>query len=534
MLNSNNSTEITIMKKTIYTIGVFMMCLFTGCDLDEPHYGKTTTDVFYKTEKGIHDALTGAYLQFRTTWNEYALGHYLVGDCTTDDALKGGGGDGDRGEVHDMAIFKVETTNGEVGRRWEVMYRIVNRSNDVIFYGPDADGDKDLLIRYVNEAKLLRAYGYYILVTSFGEVPLMTKPLTPSEILQVKRASKEEVYTLIESDLRDASALPSKGQYANADKYRVTRGLAKTMLAKLYMHRGMYVEAEKVLNEIVEVDKDYQLLPDFGMNWRKEYVNSSESIFELPNAMYDKTIGTGTNVPHFFTTRSGAGYSGYGFHQPTTDLYDAFDADDPRLTYTFTRSGDRYKGDTEDQNNSGSATGFFDYKMTVPRNEKEGYDVWMIPYNIRLIRYSDVLLLYAEALNENGKSSQALVYLNQVRERARNTNSLDPRKEKQAYVPNKTTSTLPAITTTDQVALRKAIWDERRRELAMEGWRRDDLIRQKRFGEVMRAYAAKYKPADHQGLFKGENFKDDKDYLLPIPQGERDKSQGNLTQNPNY
>lgn len=522
------------MKKIIYIACISLSSLMVGCSLDEPHYGKTTTDVFYTKESGINYALTGAYLQLRETWNEYALDQYFVGDCTTDDALKGGSSDGDRGEVYQMSIFNVESTNGEVNRRWKLMYNLVNRSNDVIYYGQNATGNADMLKRYINEAKVLRAFGYYILVTSFGEVPLMTEPLTPAEIIQKKRVSVEEIYALIESDLTDAMELPSKEEYPSADKYRATRGLAKTILAKMYMSRGMFPEAESVLKQIVEIDGDYQLLPDYGMNWRKEFENSSESIFELPNSMYDKTVGTGTNVPHFFTTRKGDGYSGYGFHVPTKDLRDAYSNDDPRITYVFTQTGDRYVGDTQDQDNTLSATGFHGYKMTVPRIDKVGYDVWMIPYHIRLIRYSDVLLMYAEALNENGQSAKALTYVNAVRERARNTNPLDPRRDKQAYVPAVTASTLPNITVTGKDALREAIWLERRLELAMEGWRRDDLIRQKRFGSVMKAYAAKYKPAGYQGLFKGENFNDAKDYLLPIPQGERDASHGNLTQNPNY
>lgn len=522
------------MKKTIYIFCISFLWILVGCTLDEPHYGKTTTDVFYKKESGIKEALTGAYLQLRITWNEYALGHYLIGDCTTDDALKGGGSDGDRAEVYDLSIFNAQTTNGEVGRRWETLYRLINRSNDVIFYGPDAEGDKAMLERYVREAKVLRAYGYYLLISSFGEVPLMTKPLTPSEIMQMRRASADEIYSLIESDLTDASALPSKDEYADADQYRVTRGLAKTILAKTYMFREMFTEAEAVLYEIVEEDQDYSLLPDYGMNWRKEYMNSSESVFELPHAMYDKTIATGTNVPHFFTTRKGDGYSGYGFHVPTKDLHDAYTPDDPRITYVFTQTGDRYVGDADDQDNSGSSTGYHDYKMTVPKSEKEGYDVWMIPYNIRLIRYADVLLMYAEVLNENNKGAKALTYLNLVRERARKTNPRDPRRSKQTYIPVVTSSTLPDITTTDKTNLRKIIRDERRLELAMEGWRRDDLVRQKRFGDVMRAYAVKYKPSNYDGIFKGENFDDRRDYRLPIPQGERDKTQGNLTQNDGY
>ena len=499
-----------------------------SCSLDEPSYGKTTSDNYYQKESDIEQALTGAYLQLRTTWNEYALNHYFIGDCTTDDALKGGNGDGDRAEVRDLSDFTIYTTNGEVGRRWEILYRLINRCNDVIYYAPNAVGDKTLLKRYANEAKALRAFGYYCLVTTFGEVPLITEPMQPAEVLTTPRASLEKVYECIINDLKDASELPARGTYAAEDAYRLTRGFAKTMLAKTYMFKGDYTSAETVLHEIVEVDKDYTLLPDYGMNWRTEYENSTESVFEISNKVYDKTIATGTNVPHFFTSRNTVGYQGYGFHVPTQDLYDAFDPNDPRITDVFTRTGDRYVGDTEDQDNSGSPTGYHDYKMTVPTKDKTGFDVWMISYNIRLIRYSDVLLMYAEVLNENGKSGPALPYLNDVRRRARNTNPLDPRRDKQVYVPATTANTLPDITTTNKEALKEIIWHERRCELAMEGWRRDDLMRQKRFGTVMRAYAAKYNTS------KGANFKDDRDYLLPIPQGERDKTNNILSQNPGY
>lgn len=499
----------------------------TSCNLDEPTYAKTTSKNFYKTQSQVEEALTGAYLQLRTTWNEYALNFYFVGDCSTDDALKGSS-DGDRAEVMELQNFTVYTTNGEVGRRWEILYRLINRCNEVIAYAPTATGDKTLLKRYENEAKALRAFGYYSLVTTFGGVPLLTQPMTPTEILKVPRASKEDIYAQIIQDLTDASELPAKKEYSEAEQYHATRGFAKTMLAKTYMFLGDYVNAEKVLHDIVEVDGDYALLPDYGMNWRKEYENSSESVFELPNKIQDKSIATGTNVPHYFTSRDVTGYQGYGFHVPTTDLFNAFDKDDPRQTYVFTRTGDRYIGDAQPQDNHQSATGFHDYKMTVPTADKQGYDVWMISYNIRMIRYADVLLLYAEALNENGKPQEALHYLNMIRQRARNTSPMDPRKDMQAYVPPTTSASLPDITTTNKDELRRAIWHERRVELAMEGWRRDDLMRQHRFGEVMRAYAAKY------NVQKGRAFDDNRDYLLPIPQGEIDNSNNVLTQNPGY
>lgn len=105
---------------------------------------------------------------------------------------------------------------------------------------------------------------------------------------------------------------------------------------------------------------------------------------------------------------------------------------------------------------------------------------------------------------------------------------MDPRRDLQKYIPSTTSSTLPDITETNQTKLREIIWKERRCELAMEGWRRDDLMRQKRFGTVMKAYAAKY------GTTKGASFSDKRDYLLPIPQTEIDKSNNVLTQNSGY
>ena len=218
------------MKRIIYAIcSLFIGMGFYSCSLDEPSYGKTTSKNYYQKESDIEQALTGAYLQLRTTWKEYALNHYFIGDCTTDDALKGGGGDGDRAEVQDLSNFTVYTTNGEVGRRWEILYRLINRCNDVIYYAPNATGDKEILTRYANEAKALRAFGYYCLVTSFGGVPLITTPMQPEDILKIPRSSAEEVYQLIISDLTDASQLPSKGEYDAENAYRVTRGFAKTM-----------------------------------------------------------------------------------------------------------------------------------------------------------------------------------------------------------------------------------------------------------------------------------------------------------------
>jgi tetratricopeptide (TPR) repeat protein len=518
------------MKKIIiYFSLILSLALNIQCKksaIDKPVYGTQSNATFYKTDAQIKQALTGVYLQLRTTWNEYAKFHYFVGDVSTDDAWKGGSSDGDYGEAQDMSNFILTPTNGLVAQRWSILYNLIARANEVIAYAPAASGDKSLITQYINEAKLLRAFGYYALVTTHGEVPLVITPLIPSEATSRPKSSVEDVFAQIEKDLTDASALPASTAYSAADKNRVSRGTALALLGKAYMFQLKYTQAEATFRTLV-TSGDYSLLPDYGANWRGEF--NAESIFVIDSKVQDKDIALGSNIPHFFTTRNTPGYQGYGFHVPTEDLFSEFAPDDPRITYTFTRTGDRYLQDTQDQDNAGSVSGFQDRKTEVPQYLRAGFNAWMVSYNVRLIRYSDVLLMFAEALNENGKGSEALIYLNQVRKRARETPPMDPQRSKQAYLPatNPVTS-LPDVTVTGQTELRAAIWHERRCELGMEGWRREDLVRQKRFGPVMRAFAAKYK------TLKGQLFNDSRDNLFPIPQNDIDYSNGVIKQNPGY
>ena len=146
-----------------YGIVICLCLIFTSCSdlLDKTTYGSITSEIYYKTDEQIGEALTGAYLQLRVTWNEFTLDQYLIGDCSTDDALKGGGSEQEMYEMVEISYFTVHPTNAEVARRWRLLYGLINRANDVIYYGADARGDTELIRRYINEAKLLRGFGYY-------------------------------------------------------------------------------------------------------------------------------------------------------------------------------------------------------------------------------------------------------------------------------------------------------------------------------------------------------------------------------------
>ena len=517
-----------IMKRIKYIL-LGLSCLFTvRCSddlLEKPVYGVTTSENFYRNEAEIKQALTEVYTQIKGAPNFHLPATYFfIGDISTDDALKGGASEADFDAGLQIQNFTVSAENGIINGHWRNPYIVINRANLVIEKAPAATGDQELLARYIKEAKFLRAWAYFQLVTSFGGVPLILKDLSADEIY-VPRSTEAEVFDQIYADLTDATGLPKRSEYGSADMGRATSGAAWSLMGKAYMFQGNFPKAEEALSKVVN-SQEYALTPQFAWTFENEHRNNSESIFEIQFQELPGAYFTGRHLVQFFSSRSTEG--GWGFHLPTQDLWDAYDPDDPRLTYTFVRIGDRFTGDNYDQTNTASASGFHDRKIFVKNDELETYRN-NVSKNWVEMRYADILLLYAEALNENGKSAEALPHLNAVRERARNSNPLDPKRSKQAYIPPTDPATsLPDITTTDSDQLRQAIWKERRLELAMEGHRRYDLMRQQRFGEVMRAYAAKY------NTNKGRLFDDGRDYLLPIPSNEVLLSQGIVEQNPGF
>lgn len=517
------------MKNNInYIWFVFLLLTTTNCSedlLEKDVYGITTSENFYKNEEQIKQAVTEIYSKIRgVAYQNLPTLHFFIGDITTDDALKGGGSEADFNEGLQMQNFTNSSANFMIAAQWSNAYVVINRSNIVIEKAPNAAGDSEKLQQYVNEAKFLRAWAYFKLATVFGGVPLLVKDV-PANEAYIARTSEGEVFEQIYKDLTDATELPTRSEYPPSEMGRATSGAAWALMGKAYMFQQNFTKAEEALKKVVQ-SGEYELNPEFGWNFDYEHRNSKESVFSIQFKEIIGVYNTGLQLVQFFSSRTTEG--GWGFHVPTQDLWDAYDNDDPRLTYTFIRSGDRFGGDNYDQNEGMSLSGYHDRKIFVRRADITTYNN-NVSKNWEIIRYSDVLLMLAEALNENGKSAEALEYINAVRERARNTNPFDPKREKQAYVPPTDPATsLPDITTTNQAELRQLIWHERRLELAMEGHRRYDLVRQKRYGEVMRAYSTKY------NTDKGKLFDDSRDYLMPIPDNEILLSQGKLTQNPGF
>jgi hypothetical protein len=471
--------------------------------LDRKPLGDASADTFFENEDQAVYAVNAIYNQFRQ-WDCISLPYLGVTDIISDDADKGSTPT-DAPYLLEMDNFTFDATNISFSSVWRGYYNAIARANLAILRIPDVEMDEVLKKRLLGEAKFLRAYSYFVLVQWFGDLPIITAPLGGDEYYNQERKSKEAVYAQIESDLLAAiDALPEKSGYAAADLGRASKGAAKGLLAKLYMLRKDYPKAELYCQEIIG-STQYSLLTKYSDNFLPVGENGRESVFEFNAAALDPidgVTGPGATPYNMIQGVRGIPNLGWGFNRPSDNLVSAFENGDPRREATVIYVGEVLPdGSTQVQDNPEIIGERYNQKAWVPAHsglQDNG------PGNIRVLRYSDILLLAAEALNENGKPAEALVYLNQVRKRARGTNNF----------------ILPDVTTTNQSELREKIYKERRVELALEQHRWFDLLRWGRAGSVMQAL--------------GKTFVGGKHELMPIPQTEIDLTSEKIKQNPMY
>ncbi len=465
--------------------------------LEKEPLGLITEDAYFKTPEHAVEAVNAVYNMLRR-WEVHVFSYIGMTDIISDDADKGSTPT-DASFLLELDNFSFNSTNIAPLTVWQGYYRGIHRANVAIERIPQIEMNAALRDRLVGEAKFLRGYFYFNLVRWFGDVPLITKPLTPDEFKQ-PRTPKEQVYAQIIKDFEEAAAaLPAT--YPPADRGRVTRGSANGMLAKVYLTLGDFQRTEQYALAVIN-SGTYALFPNYERLFQKEGEMSSESVFEVVTTADQQGLG-GSQYNEVQGVR-GVPNLGWGFNRPSDDLIRAYEPGDPRREATILYVGEVLPdGSAIVEDNPETINERYNQKAWVPRRPdgRNGAGGG----NIRILRYADVLLMAAEALNENGKTQEALTYLNQVRTRARGT---------------RPASVLPNVTVTDRAQLRQRIWQERRVELAMEQQRWFDLLRQGRAGDVMKAL--------------GKNFQEGKHELFPIPQNEVDLSGGLITQNPNY
>lgn len=500
-----------LIKTTIICFSALL--LTSGCKkfLDQEVPGAFAEEDFYKTDLDATQAVTAVYDMMQAHYNSNWASLYMIKTLLSDESNAGGSDAGDQPGYQTIDNFNFDATNDKIRDAWRMCYFTIYRANKVI---NKVLPENNLRKRLIAEAKFLRAYNYFELVSLWGDVPLVLDDIPPAEFTSTGRKPKGTVYAQIEKDLNEAIAeLPLKSTYTGGDRFRVSKGSAQALLGKALLYQQKYAEAAAQF-ELVITSGQYTLAPSIGAAFSKAGEFGSESLFEISytnNKSYDwgnfpwgaqpeSNIHVqlmGPRSDYYTRAPSDSLLGGWGFNLPKQKLWDAFIA-----------AGDVNRRKMEIMSvaeliamggNWTNATAY-DYEGFFQRKygsfvTQTGGPIGELNYgtNWRHIRYADVLLMAAEAYNKSNNDTKARQYLNMVRQRSSLVDVLS-----------------------SGTALFDAIVKERQLELAFEGYRYTDLVR--------------------WGLATAElgslGYQANKHNLLPIP--DFDVKTAGLPQNPNY
>jgi hypothetical protein len=477
------------MKKLI--IYIFMGVAVASCSdflSLQPEY-QISENSFYKTPKDFETALVGNYAGLQGLHNTSVVN---VGDLTTDNTdIKSTSPTTSEAECDEMNLT---ASNDFLNSIWGTCFATIARSNNILSR-LDAvtmtDAQKN---QYKGEALFLRAYSYFYLVRLFGNVPIVDVSFrSPDEIMNFDMTRKpvSEVYSVIVKDLTESATLLNG--VTGLSKSQASVGASKTLLGKVYLTTKQYDLAKTVLKEIIDL-KAYTLNADY----KKLFTNGND---ELPESIFEVKYMSG-NV--------GEGNSFSTIFMPSRFDVGMFPGNMQgagRVLPTRQMAGSYEKGDVRRAASIGDSV-----KLISGKYEKELFGLKFVDFttgivgdggiNFTSLRYADVLLMYAEALNETNGTTEAHTYINMVRSRAG----------------------LPALTGLTQPNFALALENERKFEFFLEGHRWFDLIRTGRFEIVMNKYfkdnGLNFTVAAHE-------------ILMPVPLREIDINP-NLGQNPGY
>ena len=516
-----------ILKAFLLALPVF----FIGCKksfLDVPAQGQIDEAAVLKDPSAAQNLVTGVYNSlYQGGFGPTTLGflYYVTVEEASDDADPGSiTGDNAGGEKIDG--FTADANVFYFDNLWRGHYNGINQANKAIDILNQATFDATTVKRLKGEVSYLRGLYYFNMVRLFGGVPKIISIPGVKDFnadFLVTRASANEIYGVIVSDLQFAvDNLPVKGD-ANTQVGRANKAAAQGLLAKVYMYQKNWQKVYDLTTAVASsglytlVKNKVDTLTDFNVIFRERQAggvggnNNSESVFEVQTGV---NIGENAVSPLYSNGQGPRGKGGwddlgFGWNTPSADLANSFELNDTRkagtiifIKPTVLRAGpgntgtvlwDGYRIPSQDSvvnqryNYKGysSVTG----ETLQPSGSKDTR-----PKNIRVMRYAEILLMNAEAAFNLGKIGEATTLVNMIRNRAG----------------------LPSLL----IVGINDIWKERRSELAMEQDRFFDLVRQGRAGTVLRAL--------------GKPFVDGKHELFPIPQAEIDLSNGKLKQNPGY
>lgn len=487
------------MKKYLFPVIMFsLLSVMVSCSdfLEiEPEsqsvaVGNTSADsIYFHSANEVEAALAAAYGDFKNEY--YQLDYFVNGDAQSDDAYAGG----DNPANFQIDDYNIDATNSNVSRDWRYLYSTIGKTNTII---NNLDGTipgltEERKKQIIGEASFIRAFMYFQAVQLWGDVPLQlteVKSISAAELDKIysiifpARSTQEEVYTQIIKDFETALA---NVNVTAIHKGIATKGAVNAMLAKVYATRP-----NKDWNKVLSYCNDviaggYTLLPNYDDLWNNSAENTAESIFEIN---YNGGASDGNWGVKIFR-----GLDWKKFNLPSNDLAKAFDAEGDLVRKNASITFLDVSGKWSDAHWPQTKYPFINKYRKFDEGSNQNYI---------FIRLADIILLKAEALNENGDMQGALQLVNQIRKRAKLADATAAGKEE----------------------MKAVIAKERRLELAFEGHRWYDL---KRTGKAIEVMNDAVGPT---GEKLGYNLTNDR-LLWPIPQSELDKNT-KLSQNPGY
>lgn len=533
------------MKRVLYGFVVMAVILLqaVSCSKDylkRPPLGIQDDQSFFNSPGAGFKTVTNCYLGFYNFWG-YQAALAELGNMATDDCDKGGSDAGDRPFVTDLGYGRALSSNETLSGLWSACYSAIGNCNIGLDHMPDAELkddqgnplDEGLKKRYIAEIRFLRAFFYFDLVRVFGGVPLVTKTLSVDDRDKLKRASADSVFHFIETEWTQLIPdLPKQSELPQDELGRVTQEVAWAMLARAYLffasdNNSLYAKARDAAKKVID-SKSFALVANYQQLWLPDGYKSKEAVFAVISGDNPSSFIYGSNIPVYCSPRSAGGW---GFDCPTQNLVDEYEKGDPRRLFTILDNGDIFPkkdGGQEVLDFSVSPnTGYYNRKeflIDARRGLGWGSDQW----TLYIMRYSDVMLMYAESLLKSGGSKQEVAdYINMVRSRASHSSRKDVEATKRNTVIENLM--LPPVKASDD--LNQALRHERRVEFGGEYQRLFDLIRWGIYVPTMHDLATK--PYAHG---KGSSFKKPASgrYLFPIPQVEIDRSGGSIEQNSGY
>lgn len=539
------------MKKIILSI-ITLCFISSSCSnefIEHDERGVQTLDNYFSNAEEcqtfVNDLYKRAFLHY--DWYQLIPGR-LANETATDDAWMGNTGQNASGFIPAAQYLMAPNNMGYLSDLFKTRYENIGACNvaiDGVQKAPITDAQKN---QYLGESLFLRAYNYYDLVNNFGGVPLALKPLGVGD-LTLERASKEEVYKSIETDLLKAADL-LKPSYSSSDKGRVTKWACYALLARVSLFQAKWQEAENYANKVI-VEGGFSLETNFINIWNVNNHNGVESILEsqtssdpsrqLGNIMSTFTGARGELKDNFPSQSAADVMDGWGWCVPTSDLENCYlsENDVIRRRSTITVSGEAAYGDEVNnpthvwdvkQSKSGRIIRKFYIPIATRRTLVSTYG--NAPLNLPVLRLAEMYLTSAEAQFHLGKTGPAMTNVDMIRARV---------------------GLLPKTGKVFGDDILRAIWKERRMELAFEGMRLFDIRRQIDPGSNKPVIASLLGPSGTFVLYnttlstdknettnlkelqdKGVNFNVTKNLLWPIPQSEIDRSGGLVKQNPNY